>query len=504
MTLYWKTVWVLFGIFVVANAAYLGSVPGLMGDEASEGENAWELLRSDHLVIQGERSYIGPLIDYVRVPFIKAFGYTALSLRLVVFLASLAAFWLAASVLRNLFDETPALFALVFGFFNPIYLTQARLGWAITLFPFFAFLMLFLLTSQFKHRALLTGLAAGVGLSNHILFLPTLVAIVVAGIVVGVLPANSAGSSPGFLSRLKGVLAYWPGLVGFAAGFALQFWVLLTFREDQGDVAAVAQSFWERVRDLPKVLPLAISGSSYVARYTGIEFTSNAIWIITAVVTLLGIIALLLSKQRKIAWMWILGMIVHLIVLLYMIDRFTLRYFVMFVLGAWMLAGVGLGVLLELASSHMKSWLHYDLRNSTLSSPAPRAKSPRFMWLRSLNQILVALLLVLWSMFAILIPFLRTGGSTNNFSLGNRTDSAAALVDTQPLVTCLRGAGPVSSENIHIWNRLQFLSHKYSDLEIKAQEETVHAPWLVHYRDEEQSGPGDLCPELAHFRVVAN
>ncbi len=483
MSAYWKTVWVLFGIFVVAHLTFLHRVPGLMGDEASEGENVYQLLQADHLVIQGERSYIGPLIDYVRVPFIQTFGYTPLALRMIVLLASLATFWLAASVLRTMFGEVPALFALALGFFSPTYLTQERIGWAIALFPFFLFLILYLIPLQERNygRVLLAGLAAGIGLSNHILFLPTLVAVVVVGVIAGMLPANSAGSSPRFLSRLKGVLAYWPGLVGFVAGFIMQFWVLVNYREDQGDPEAMAQFFSDRFADLPSVLPFVLSGSSYVARYTGVEFSSGVIWLVTAAVVLLGLIALTFSSRRKMAWLWVLGMAIHLVVLMLMVDRFTLRYFVMFVFAAWMLAGVGVGALVErfLPSLH----------------------------LRSVSKVLpigVATCLVLWSVFAVLLPFLKTGGSTADFSLGNRTDSAAALVDTRPLVECLRGKGPASSEKIHIWNRMQFLSHEYSDLQVLPQDDSSHAQWLVHYRAAKQPDPGDLCPELAHFRVILN
>lgn len=447
---------------MAANAAYLGSVPGPLGDEASEGENVYELLKADPFVIQGERSYIGPLIDYVRVPFVQTFGYTALALRLVMLAASLVTFWLAASVLRKLFDETPALFALVFGFFNPIYLTQARLGWAITLFPFFAFLMLFLLTSWYKHRALLTGLSAGIGLSNHILFLPTIAGIGAAGVV----------------GLGRKILALWPGLVGFIAGFAMQFAILVLNREDQGDVVAVAQTFWERAQDLPKLLPHVLSGSSYIASYTGAGFSQIWQWIISAVIIALVLISLFLGQRKKMAWLWLIGLAAQTIVLLYMIDRFSLRYFAAPVIGRWILAGVGLGVLLD-----------------------------RYVHLRSVHKVgpvAVALVLTTWSGFAVLIPFLKTGGSTADFSLGNRVDTAAALVDTRPLTACLRGAGPVYSENIHIWNRLQFLSHQYPDLEVLPEDQKQSAKYMVEYRDEKNPRAGDLCPELAHFRVVAN
>ncbi|MDP3997081.1 MAG: hypothetical protein U1C49_02485 [Candidatus Andersenbacteria bacterium] len=50
---------VMLGLFVVVNSLYLGSVPGLMGDEGSEGENVYEILHAESLItVQGERSYI--------------------------------------------------------------------------------------------------------------------------------------------------------------------------------------------------------------------------------------------------------------------------------------------------------------------------------------------------------------------------------------------------------------------------------------------------------------
>lgn len=178
----------LFILLAIANIAYLDTVPGLMGDEASEGENVYEKIialttpdgEGDQTVlVQGERSYIGPFIDYVRIPFIALFGYTPLALRIPMTLASLAAFIVAISLGTRFFNRTTAHIIAATVFFSPIYFSQQRLGWAITLFPLFALLIIWLLTSRLKHKALLTGLVAGLALHNHILFLPTLIAILI-------------------------------------------------------------------------------------------------------------------------------------------------------------------------------------------------------------------------------------------------------------------------------------------------------------------------------------
>lgn len=275
------------GAFFVANTAYLHRVPGLFGDEASEGENARELLRSERIVVKGERSYIGPLIDYARVPFVLAFDYSALALRMVMLLASLATFWLAVVVFNRLFGERAALGAVAMMFFSPTYLLYQRLGWAIMLFPFFVLLMLFFLTDRrvrLPYRSALAGLAAGVGLHNYFVFLPTIAGIVVSSVVAVLLsPVPVADWRSRLRSRLREIGKYWLAVLGFWAGFGTQFAVMRLLPEDQGDPAAVISQFGERLKDLPAVLPLVLSGSSYMARYTGVELPGFVIGMVTLV-----------------------------------------------------------------------------------------------------------------------------------------------------------------------------------------------------------------------------
>src|SRR3989344_7275884 len=76
---------ILFTLFFFANLAYLHRVPGFLGDEASEGENAYQILTEEKSPVLGERSYIGVLTDYVRMPFIGVLGYSSLAIRLPVF-----------------------------------------------------------------------------------------------------------------------------------------------------------------------------------------------------------------------------------------------------------------------------------------------------------------------------------------------------------------------------------------------------------------------------------
>ena len=488
-----KAVTILLLLFVIINTAYLHRVPGLMGDEASEGANVCEKLeiltgdatkaRAGEL-LQGERSYIGPAIDYGRLPFIWLFGATPLALRLPMLLAAGVTFWLSASVFRRLFGADTALLILAVVFFSPMYLTMHRLGWAITLQFFFAVLIIWLLTNAMRWRYFLAGAAAGLGLHNHILFLPTLTGILVALSGTSLWPMLSRKTLPRWPAFKRALIAAVSLLVGLALVFSTQYVALRADTSDQGDPAAVAELVGERTTAFFAAAPLYLSGSSYIARYTGQELTSQWRLAVTTMLFVLCLIALAWAKQRRSVWLWALGLAVHLALLLTMIDRFTLRYFTVFSLGAWVLAAVGLATLLPVVNIPM-------LRNIGTE--------------RVTGFVAVGLALVLSMFFAVsvLLPFLQTGGSTNDFSLGNRTNSAADLADTRPLITCLRGQGTVSSENVHIWNRLQYVSHHYPDVQVLPEQQLAEADFTAHYRDgkTDVDPTAELCLDLPHFIV---
>jgi hypothetical protein len=422
----------------------------------------FELLTADHITIQGERSYIGAGSDYARIPFVGLFGYSALALRVPVFLVSLAMFWVTWSVLRQLLGTEIALFPLVFALFSPAYLTYQRLGWAITLLPFFVVLALWFLLQRSPHAPLLAGLSLGAGLSTHILFLASIPTLLLSWIVRQVKTPRT-------------IVSWWPAVVGFWAGFGTQFVILLTSKEDQGNPRAVASLFWPHFKNLKTVLLDVLSGSSYVASYTGTEFSPQAMRIIVGVLAVLAVVALFASARKGAAWAWLMGLAIHLTTLTVLMEHFSPRYFVVFVLGAWTLAGAGAGILLI-----------------RLSRRFPRLSA----WL----SVIIAVLLIFATAETTLLPFLRTGGSTNDFSVGKRTNSAAAFVDTRPLVACLRGLGPGTSENIHIRNRLQYLALRTPDLELAR--ERKNAQWSTMYRTAKTPGRSDeRCPELSHFIV---
>ncbi len=461
-----KPLVLLWLFFTIATGYSLQNLPGLLGDEGDEGQKVYNILHGHPLTITGERSYIGPLIDYARIPFVFVFGYTTLALRALVFVCSQTTFWLLVYILKRFLGEAMYI-PLVLVLFSPVFLLETRIGWAISLNVFFLTLLVATIISSLRYRALLAGLVGGVALSNHLVFLPTLVAVVcIAGISQ--------------LRQPKRLLTWWPAVVGFAAGFGTQFAVLLLNTDDQGSSTAIAQTFMQRWQDLPSLLPLLFSSSSFIARYTGVELAPLTISIMSWGSAVLVGIGLLFSKHKKIAWLVLLGLLIHLAVLLRIVDRYALRYFVVFALTWWFLVGLGI----EVGVAFIRQ---------------------RWPQLATWLPVALAVILLVFTTITVVIPFNATGGSTNNFSLGNRTDSASALVDVRGLLDCVHNIGPLWSENVHVYNRLLFFSRQYPDIQVLDEDHKNQAAYLVDYRiptKPNQSGLGDICPELTHFRIV--
>lgn len=446
-----KWVWLLFVLFVAVNLAYLGSVPGLMGDEGSEGENVYQVQQAGRLVLIGERSYIGPLIDYVRVPFVLIFGYNALALRIVMFIFSVILFWLAVSLADKAGAKYGGLIAVAAGLFSPVYILYQRLGWAITLIPFFILLIISIVTSKSRFKWWWVGIAGGLGLSNHIIF-----AGAAAGIAAGMSVLGAVRIKEGKLNAKKFVLGAMIVCVGGTLAFGSQALVLMKMKEDQGDPAMVARVAVERWRALPQLLPMVISGSSYMAAYTGAELKHRDTLLITGIVMILAGAAWLINWRKALAWAWVIGMGVQLMVLMMMIDRFTLRYFVPLVLSLWAMAGWG--------------WW---------SMIGPRFKdkqwSQRVAWL-------IAVLLTGWIVWQVGWVYQKSGGSSNEFSIGNRNNKAIDLVQTGELENCMTGAGTVYAEDVHIRNRLIYLSRGDRGFRVASEEDPGVAEYWVNYR----------------------
>lgn len=89
------------------------------------------------------------LLSYCMVPFIKAFGFSIVAIRLPMLLASLAGLWVLFRYAGRVFGRGPALLVLCFAAINPWQIMQSRWALDCNLLPHFL-----LFSVYFLHRGL--------------------------------------------------------------------------------------------------------------------------------------------------------------------------------------------------------------------------------------------------------------------------------------------------------------------------------------------------------------
>lgn len=454
---------VLFLFFVAATAVYLDSVPGLIPDEGLEGKNVFEILHSKKMTILGGPGlYIGPITDYLRVPFIKIFGYTALGLRFPILVSSLLLFWLLLITLRRTIGKYH-LFGLILFFFSPIFLGYQRLGWAISLLPFFLFSTIYLIIIANENKSsslkIIAGLVAGIGASVHFIFIALL-----PFIFFTILAKTGL--------NIKNIIRWWVFIVGFIATFMMQATVILLFPADQDRTLRTFSFFVKRMVELPNVLLHAFSGSWFIAIYNGFEIPKTLAIFIVTVFFLLIIFAAIQKKQRFL--FGIMGaLIIHLIILNYIIGYFTPRYFVPSALIFWCLTGIGIDTIFRKFSVKEKNY--------------------------KISALLFTIILLAINTRLILIPFLQTGGSMKEFSYSKRLLGYDSFVEIKGLEKCLKNKGFVWSDNKGIIDRLNYLG--YGNPYIRLANENQPGKIFVRYRMNNEVIGNDLCPTLSNFVV---
>ncbi|MDP2922019.1 MAG: glycosyltransferase family 39 protein [Candidatus Omnitrophota bacterium] len=162
----------LITVLSLARFIYLGSVPGLHGDEALYGIKTFFMMHKP-LTLIGFNYYTGPLISYLRIPFYHIMGINVFSLRLPVVVLSLLTIFFAYKVLEKLYGRETGIIAAFLFLTIPWFFIESRFAdeTHMTL-PFFAICGLYYLLKdrKLKTRAL-AGVFLGLGVFNHIIFI---------------------------------------------------------------------------------------------------------------------------------------------------------------------------------------------------------------------------------------------------------------------------------------------------------------------------------------------
>lgn len=455
-------------MFLFVQFDHLSSLPGLVGDEGYEGLSVIDHIQDTKLFIIGRESYVAFWSDYARLPFVLWLGENALAMRVPLVIANCISFWLAYYVFRKIFDQHLVFFVMTGCFFSPPYILYQRISWPINFLPLFAFLLLFVLTINFRTKPIISGLIAGLGVSTHVTFVAPLI-----GIFGGYALAK--------FQNIRKTLTWWPLIPGFFAGFGLQMAMMWQMSVESARVGHISLII-ERLEILYPTLFNYFSGITYFGEYNG-DYSHDIARIIIFLLLIFIFCALYLKPYRKIALFWFIGIAFSITITTIMVSYFRIRYFHVTTLAVWSLAGLGLGKVLI-----------NTFKSKIILVPV---------------ALIVAGLLFIWIDLAVFVPYAKTGGTTLNFQdSGDSWDKSGHFANIQPLVNCIRKIGPVYSAEPKISNRLKFL--READQRIKVADQRKKAKWFIDYRDPRaldeptKIRAGEICPSVRNFIVIPN
>lgn len=146
----------------------LDSYPTLLWDEAALGYNSYSILRSGRdefgqflpLVFKSFGDYKPGLYVYLSLPFIRAFGLSVFSIRLLSALAGISICYLLYLVTKH-FQPKLAVLVMVIATFSPWAIHFSRGAWESNLATFFLLLSIYLF---FQKKYLLTSFFLGLNL----------------------------------------------------------------------------------------------------------------------------------------------------------------------------------------------------------------------------------------------------------------------------------------------------------------------------------------------------
>lgn len=172
--------------------------PALNQDEAVNGYDAYalgETLRDHHgnflpIMLQSFDDWVSPVLTYITIPFVKIFGLSVVTIRMVTVLFGVGSIWLFYILLNQLFEhKTLAMIGSFLLAISPWHITMSR--WAvppsIVCFFLFLFLVTFLWTwdktkkDKKVWRYVIPGITAGLLVSTYPtqkLFVPILILII--------------------------------------------------------------------------------------------------------------------------------------------------------------------------------------------------------------------------------------------------------------------------------------------------------------------------------------
>lgn len=187
----------------------LEDIPGLHRDEAIFGLFAERILKGLRPLVGYFNHYTSPLHSYLIAICFGIFGKSIFTLRLSGVILNLFSLWIYYDLTKRLFPKF-ALIGLIFLISLPFYAIFSRTaGDVFALNPFFLLLgvSFFLRGNKTPIFLTLSGVVFALGIWNHVIFLPTLIAVMLVYLLV---------AGPSFVCLLQKSVFVLPGIfIGF-------------------------------------------------------------------------------------------------------------------------------------------------------------------------------------------------------------------------------------------------------------------------------------------------
>lgn len=162
----------LIAFFSLARFIYLGTVPGINGDEALYGIKTYIMMHKPFTLI-GFNSYTGPIISYLRLPFYYLMGVNIFSLKFPIVILSLITIFYIYKLLKETYNNLTGIIGVLLFLVMPWSFIDSRFADEThTALILFAVCGLYYLNTDKKISSrVLAALFLGMGVFNHMIFI---------------------------------------------------------------------------------------------------------------------------------------------------------------------------------------------------------------------------------------------------------------------------------------------------------------------------------------------
>ncbi|MBU4312964.1 MAG: glycosyltransferase family 39 protein [Candidatus Omnitrophica bacterium] len=447
----------------LARFLWLGTVPGLHGDEALYGIKTHIMMYEDPFTLNGFNAYTGPLISYLRIPMFYFMGINVFTLRLPIVILSLISIYFVYRLLRQAYNRETGIIGALLLLTMPWSFIYSRFADEThTSLVFFAICGLYYWyrgLSSGRVRNLDMALAAlflGMGVFNHQIFMLVPVTYFVYFFI-----------SHKFGRRMdKPFIVF---LSAFLPFLFLRMFLIFNARiiGTDGIYYRLGQAInmnlvYKFLCSVPHLMNMLDGGIFYI-RVAG-EILLRVIPL-TSILFIVSLIALIWRRRHYPRFEKQDAMFTSIFLLNFLINAmflrdFSLRYFITTLMFATILIAIFIG------TSRIRKWLRVGLVSLVLAS----------------NCLYVG--------YNYMYAFRQTGGRSSVFWTGNFFENSNGFIDSKRLYDYLKDKGIVNiwvPEEFIRW-ALIFLDFNDKRLNLKADVE-AGSPGELYYVSYKGDGP---------------